>query len=102
MAGKPRWKTRWLSALDKIRAHLAASAPPVAEKTLEEFRRRFARARSRRQATAIESELDEVLESQPYFRGAVRRHVCAEVEDALAGVDQAIALYRQHKRLRPR
>jgi hypothetical protein len=77
MAACPRWKASLLSIIDKARANLAPSAPKAAGRRLEELRQRIARERTRREAAPLEAELEELLESRPYYRAAYRRYLHA-------------------------
>src|SRR4051812_7874866 len=67
------WKSITLQLIDDFKRHLSTSAPSSARRQLEEFRRKAARAKNGRGLRRIEKQLDAVMESQPYFRGAGRR-----------------------------
>ena len=97
MTASPQWKALLLSILDKTRANLAPSAPKAARHRLEELRQRIARARTRREAAPLEAELEELLESRPYYRAAHRRYIQADLKAALDRIPALLEMYREYK-----
>jgi hypothetical protein len=101
MASKPLWKAALLAVIDDFQGHLASAAPKHARQQLEDFRRRVTRARTQAHARVIEAELEELLKSQQYFRGAARRCIRTRCKAVLAGLDRLLPLIRrQNERLR--
>jgi hypothetical protein len=97
MAACPQWKASLLSVIDKTRANLAPSAPKAAGRRLEELRQRIASARTQREAAPLKAELDELLESRPYYRAATRRYIHAGLEEILARIPALLELFREYK-----
>jgi hypothetical protein len=97
MTASPGWKALLLSIIDKTQANLAPSAPKAAGRKLEELRQHIARARTRREAAPLEAELDELIESRPYYRAAYRRYIHADLKVVLDGIPALLELYRQYK-----
>ena len=100
MKSAPQWKTTSLNMVDDFQSHLAASAPKRAKLRLEEFRQRLARARNRREATAIEAELERLLQSQPYYRAAARRSIQAGLRAAISSLQALLSLARRYNEIR--
>jgi hypothetical protein len=70
--------------------------------TLAEFRQRLVRARNRKEAAVIEAELEVLLDSQPYYRGATRRSIRAGMQEAMSGLERLLDLAKKCNEMRRR
>ncbi len=94
-----QWKASSLAMIEAFESCLAASAPKHAKLRLEEFRQRLALARNRREATTVEAELEVLLESRSYYRGAVRRSIRAEMKAAISGLEMLLSLVKLYNEM---
>jgi hypothetical protein len=100
MNSSPQWKIDSLAIVEDFEKHLPRSAPKQANLTLGRFRQRIARARNRKEVALVEAELELLLNSRPYYRGAARRSIRARFQVIISKLERLLGLVTEYNRVR--
>ena len=83
------WRDFILGTISGVERHLSRVAPKSAGLQLTEIHEQVKRAKTARARKSCERELDNLGESTPYFRGAVRRHIGEQMDIAIDKIENA-------------
>ena len=81
------WKYFAIGIVDGLERHLCPSAPKMARLQLAQLREYVSKARTAKTRKLWERRCDRLAESTPFFRGATRRHIGAQADIAIDGLE---------------
>lgn len=100
MKSAPQWKTDLLEIVEDFERHLCRSAPKKAKLTFGQFRQRIARARNREEVAIVVADLELLLNSRPYYRGAARRSIRARFRESILELERLLDLVTEYNEMR--
>ena len=86
-----RWQAEWCRELDQVSRHLCKTAPGSARSQLQALRSEVCSSTPECDLRDIQSHIEGVLESKPYFRGAYARWEREALDDFVGFLDEQIS-----------